>query len=136
MNKMLGCLVVAGAMMAAGLSGCTDPIAASQDPIQVYPQVQVDSYWMASWARVGTPVPMRVGAGQLEVAIPIRNLNDYDLQVEFQYRFKNKAGVLIEEPGRGSVRVPRKDQAEIRFTSMTPLAEDFQVTLRYIKMEG
>jgi len=92
LKKLLPLLVVAP-MMVVGMSGCTDPIAAWQDPIVEYPQVHVDAYSMQQKIRVQKPIATRFGAGQLQVDVPIRNLSDDDLTIDYVYYFVNERGI-------------------------------------------
>ncbi len=128
--------LAAAAMLAVvGLTGCTDPIVANRDNIDVYPQVHVESYFLRNVALVVQPprtsrVP---GSGQLRVSIPIRNKTDDDLNVDYIYYFLAANGKQVEKTsGRMFLNVPRKGMAEIEFVSLTP-AEDFRVELFHAK---
>ncbi len=130
LKKMFG-LGVLATMMAVG--GCTDPIPAYQDPLPDYPQVHVEAYLLQNLIRVQTPIVSHVGAGQLQVAIPVRNLADNDLQLDYIYYFYDARGALIAPPSsRQFVQVPRKGISQIEFTSLSPAA-DFRVEIRYAK---
>lgn len=127
---LLGLVAVVGAVMA----GCTDPIVPGQDAFVQYPQVQVDSYWLQTWTRVQPPVATRMGAGQLQVDIPIRNLTDSDLNLDFKYYFTDKNGVPVENPDSWvHTRVPRKGIGTIEFQSLSAMAQDFHVEIRVAK---
>ena len=117
-----------------GVAGCTGPISAEQDGIQLqdYPQVTVTGYWLQQNIRVQQPVATRVGNGQLHVVIPVRTHTDYDLSLDYQFTYLDKNGVQVEQPGWQYVRVPRKGMAQIEGTSMTP-GDDFRVLIRYRK---
>lgn len=128
--------VVFGLALAAVLmvAGCTDPIPAHRDYVARQGQIELNSYWLQTWTKVGDPVVNRVGSGQVEVTVPIRNLTDEELLLDYQYTFKNAAGAPVENTsGWHNIRIPRKGHAAITFTSMTPLPEDFHVQIRHLK---
>ncbi len=119
--------------LALAMSACTDPIPAYQDPLPDYPQVHVEAYLLQNLIRVQAPIVSRVGAGQLRVDIPIRNLADRDLPIDFVYYFYDARGVLIAPPSsRQFVSIPRKGISQIEFTSLSAAA-DFRVEIRYAK---
>lgn len=125
-------LPVCGIAMLA-LAGCTGPIEAERDGIQVYPQVMLTGYWLQQNIVVQPPMTSRVGNGQLKVIIPIRTHTDFDLSLDYQYTFVDKNGIGVEPMSSWQfVRVPRKGIAQMEFTSMSP-ADDFRVLIRYRK---
>lgn len=118
----------------AGLAGCNDPISGNQDTFSQYPQVRMNSYWLQQNTDVQKPIVMRTGSGQIDVQVPIRNKDDAELIVDYQYRFLSAQGAEVEaRSGWHNLRIPRKGIATIRFTSMTAMAEDFDVQIRYRK---
>ncbi len=127
MRKLLLCTM----LLPLVLMGCTDPIAAKQDPIQEYPQVHLTSYWLQTHLRVQQPIVSRVGAGQLAVQVSIRNLTDDDLSLDYKYYFMDEKGKQIQESGWTFVKVPRKGINAIDFTSLNFQAADFRVEIRY-----
>lgn len=114
------------------MSGCSDPIPALQDPLPDYPQVHVEAYLLQNLIRVQTPILSHVGAGQLRVDIPVRNLADRDLGIDYVYYFYDSRGVLIASPSSQFVSLPRKGISQIEFMSLSPAA-DFRVEIRYAK---
>jgi len=116
------------------LAACTDPIEVRSDKFSQYPQVHTESYYLKEWTRVQEPQAVRVGAGQLKVMIPIRNLTDNELQLDYIYTFTDPRGITVEGPSsRQFVRLPRKGIGQIEFTSMTATAADFRVQIFYAK---
>ncbi len=131
LKKIYGVAAVLPLVLA--MSGCSDPIPALQDPLPDYPQVHVEAYLLQNLIRVQPPILSHVGAGQLRVDIPVRNLADRDLGIDFIYYFYDSRGVLIAEPSsRQFVSIPRKGISQIEFTSLSPAA-DFRVEIRYAK---
>ena len=120
------------APMALVLSGCTDPIPAYDDPIVEYPQVHVDSYSLQNSIRVHKPIVTRFGAGQLQVDVPIRNLTDSDLSVDYIYYFMNNRGIQIGDPVVAYQRIPRKGIGQLEFKSLSAV-DDFRVEIRDAK---
>lgn len=133
MNKKLSLLAVA-LVACFGLAGCDDPISGNQDTFSQYPQVRMNSYWLQQHTDVQKPIVMRTGAGQIDVQIPIRNKDDAELIIDYQYRFLTTQGAEVEgRSGWHNLRIPRKGVSTIHFTSMTAAAEDFDVQIRYRK---
>lgn len=130
LKKFFPLLAVAPMMLA--VSGCTDPINAWQDPIVEYPQVHVDAYSMQQRIRVQKPIATRFGAGQLQVDVPIRNLTDDDLTVDYVYYFTDARGIEIGEPQTAFLRVQRKGIGQIEIKSMSAVA-DFRVEIKDAK---
>lgn len=124
-------------LTAAGLTACTHPIAAQQDEIQTYPQVHLTSHWLQTWTRVQPPIVHVVGSGQKEVAVPIRNLTNEYMILEYQYRFL-RGGAEAEQPSTWhTIRIPPRSMGTISFTSMVTTADDFDLTIRWRRqLEG
>ena len=130
LKKLLPFLLAAP--MALAITGCTDPINAWQDPIVEYPQVHVDAYSMQQRIRVQKPIATRFGAGQLQVDVPIRNLTDADLNVDYIYYFTNARGIQIGDPVTAFQMIPRKGIGQLEFKSMSAV-DDFRVEIRDAK---
>jgi uncharacterized protein YcfL len=126
--RMMSAAVLAGAGI---LGGCSDPIAARNEQIVQYPQVHVDAYSLHEAIVVQPPRVDRVGAGQLHVAITVRNKWDRDLRLQYKAYFVNQAGMTVEQPTPWTdFTVPRKGIDGFEFTSLGPTAADFRVELR------
>ncbi len=130
LKKLLPLLLVTP--LALAITGCTDPINAWQDPIVEYPQVHVDAYSMQQRIRVQKPIATRFGAGQLQVDVPIRNLTDDDLTIDYVYYFMDAKGIEIGEPQVAFLRVQRKGIGQIEIKSMSAVA-DFRVEIKDAK---
>jgi uncharacterized protein YcfL len=130
LRRLMGMCVLASLAVA----GCTGPISAEQDGIQLqeFPQVTVTGYWLQQNIRVQQPVASHVGNGQLKIVMPVRRHTDFDLSLDYQFTFLDKNGIQVEQPGWQYIRIPRKGIAQIECTSMLP-ADDFRVLLRYRK---
>ncbi|MEI8194673.1 MAG: DUF1425 domain-containing protein [Phycisphaerae bacterium] len=131
--KVIALTLAAATLALAGLTSCTEPISAQQDPIVAYPQVHMASHWLETWTRVQPPIVNAVGSGQLQVAIPIRNLTNDPLSIDYQYRFLNKGAEVEGRSGWHNYVIPPRGMGQITFTSMTHTANDFDVEIRYRK---
>ncbi len=129
--KLVRMLVAAGLVGLA--AGCAGPIAARQDDLQTtqYPQIFLDAYSLHEAIVVQPPIVGFVGAHQLHVAVPIRNKWDRDLHLQYRYSFKDERGMQLGEASPWmDFTVPRKGVDQFQFTSMSPMAADFEVHLR------
>ncbi len=112
------------------LAGCQGPVVPNQNTLNPFPQVHLTSYSLQGKILVNEPIVSRVGDGQLDVAIPVRNVTGSELYLEFQYRFLNAQGAQVEETsGWNTLRVPAYSMAQIHFTSLTAAA-NFDCTIR------
>ncbi|NNM88343.1 MAG: DUF1425 domain-containing protein [Phycisphaerae bacterium] len=117
-------------LLAVGLAGC-GPIVPIQDNMNPYPQVELTNWNLLGKIVVREPSASRVGDGQLHIVVPLRNLTDHELYLEYQYRFLNAKGVQVEHTsGWNTVRVQAHGMTQIHFTSLTALANDFNVDIR------
>ena len=117
-------------LLAVGLAGC-GPIVPFQDNMNPYPQVELTNWNLLGKIVVREPIASRVGDGQLHIVVPLRNLTGHELYLEYQYRFLNAKGVQVEQTsGWNTVRVQAHGMAQIHFTSLTALANDFNVDIR------
>ncbi len=113
--------VLAVGMFAA--AGCQGPVVPNQNTLNPFPQVHLASYGLQGKILVNEPIVSRVGDGQLDVVIPVRNVTADDLYLEFQYSFLNAQGAQVEETsGWNTLRVPAYSMAQIHFTSLTAAA--------------
>lgn len=131
--RMMG-MVVAAVVVGVGFAGCAGPISARQDDIQQgdYPQVHVDAYSLHEAMVVQKPIVHRVGVGQLDVTIPIRNKWDRALHLQYQYYFVDEQGARTEDASPWMpLTIPRKGFDQAHFTSLTPAA-DFHVEFQEI----
>ena len=125
MAMLLGSL-----LLAVWLSGC-GPIVPFQDNLKPYPQVELTNWNLLGKIVIQEPIASRVGDGQLHIVVPLRNLTGHELYLEYQYRFFNAQGVQVEQTsGWNTVRVQAHGIAQIHFSSLTALANDFNVDIR------
>ncbi|MGC9260243.1 MAG: hypothetical protein ACP5I8_09255 [Phycisphaerae bacterium] len=112
------------------LVGCQGPVTPYQNTRTPFPQVHLTSYGLRGKILVNEPIVSRVGDGQLDVVIPVRNVTGDELYLEFQYRFLNQLGAQVEETsGWNTLRVPAYSMAQIHFTSLTAAA-NFDCNIR------
>ena len=117
-------------LLVVGLAGC-GPIVPFQDNLNPYPQVELTNWNLLGKIVIREPIATRVGDGQLHIVVPVRNLTGHELYLEYQYRFLNAKGVQVEQTsGWNTIRVQAHGMAQIHFTSLTPLANDFNVDIR------
>ena len=113
-----------------GISGCQGPVIPGQNTLNPFPQVHLTSYHLQSKILVNEPIVSRVGDGQLDVVIPVRNVTADELYLEFQYTFLNAQGAQAQETsGWNTLRVPAYSMAQIHFTSLTAAA-NFDCNIR------
>ncbi len=119
---------------ALSLAACTRPVPMRQDPNGAPPQIHLTGYWIQNDV-YGEVLPVhRVGAGQLDVSVRLYNKRGHELQVDYMYRFLDQAGAQIEDPsGWHALRIPQKGFAEVKFTSMTAQAADFDLEVRPVQ---
>jgi len=111
-------------------SGCQGPVVPNQDELNPYPQVHLTSYSLQGDIVVKEPIVSRVGAGQLDVVVPVRNLTDSELYLQFQYRFLNQQGAQVEQTsGWMDLRIPAYSMSQAHFTSLTSQAQNFDVVI-------
>lgn len=114
------------------MAGCQGPVVPYQNTLSPFPQVHLTSYRLQGKILVDKPIVSRVGDGQLDVVIPVRNVTADDLYLEYQYRFMNAQGAQAEETsGWNTLRVPAYSMAQIHFTSLTAAA-NFDCDIRQL----
>ena len=113
------------------LIGCHGPVVPGQDTLTAFPQVHLTSYSLQGKITIQEPIVDRVGDGQLQVVVPVRNLTGSRLYLEYQYYFLNQQGVQVEEnSGWNTLRLPSYSIQQIQFTSLTALANNFDLDIR------
>ena len=112
------------------LAGCQGPVVPYADSLSPYPQIHLTSYSLQGKIVVKEPIVSRVGGGQLDVVVPVRNLTDQTLYLQYQYAFLDSRGVMIEgRSGWMDLRIPPYAMAQAHFTSMTPEAANFDLDI-------
>ena len=124
-------LLMGGLLAMAILAGCQGPVVPYKDAMSRYPQIHLTSYSLQSKIALQEPLVSRVGDGQLDVVVPVRNLSGGNLYLEYQYYFTNAQGGQAEETsGWNTLRLPAYGIEQIHFTSLTAGAADFDLTIR------
>ncbi|MDA8377185.1 MAG: hypothetical protein M0Z50_09025 [Planctomycetia bacterium] len=119
----LGVWAVLVSMGMFTLAGCQGPVVPNQNTVNPFPQVHLTSYGLQGKILVNEPIVSRVGDGQLDVVIPVRNVTGDELYLAFQYSFLNAQGAQVEETsGWNTLRIPAYSMAQIHFTSLTAAA--------------
>ncbi len=113
------------------VSGCHGPVVPGQNTLAVFPQVHLASYSLQGKITIQEPIVNRVGDGQLQVAVPVRNMTGDRLYLEYQYYFLNHQGVQVEEnSGWNTLRLPPYSVQQIQFSSLTAEAYNFDLDIR------
>ncbi len=114
------------------LAGCWNPIVPNRDVLTQYPQIHLATTGLQRQIYLQEPIVSRVGDGQLQVVVPVRNLENGRLILEYQYRFLNAQGVQVEgTSGWTTLRLPDyNSRAQIKFTSFTAQADNFDLDIR------
>ncbi len=76
----------------------------------------------------------RSSTGQLTVVIPIRSAINRTQYLEYQYEFYDGMGKKVEGPmGWTAITLEAGSPGTIQFTSVSQVAEDYRVTIRYAR---
>jgi hypothetical protein len=113
--------------------GVKEPIYGRQDPYSPG-QVNFVSEDLRTHTAVMPPVPSRDPAGLLHVTLAIRAATDRQLYVDYRARFFDREGQLITETGWISKVLAPNVPDQIVVNSITPRASDFQIDLRYTRI--
>jgi hypothetical protein len=132
-KKSLSMLAITAAAVLS-LAACTDPVPLRQDPTVTPPQIHLSGYILQNDI-YGQVLPVhRVGSGQLDVAVRLYNKRGHDQQLDYRYRFLDQSGAEIEAAsGWHALRIEQKGYAEVKFTSMTAQAADFDLEIRPVQ---
>ncbi len=131
-NRTAG-LVAIGAILTVLLAGCQGPVVPYKDSMARYPQIHLASYHLQNKIALQEPLVSRVGDGQLDVVVPVRNLTGGNLYLEYQYYFINQQGGQAQETsGWNTLRLPAYGIEQIHFTSLTAGAADFDLNIRQL----
>jgi uncharacterized protein YcfL len=115
------------------LSGCAvnPPIEARQDPY-TRQQIHLTSDDLRWHTAVDTPQVWRDDAGLLFITVPIRSTSNQQLNIDYRVTFFDRQGRPLGEPtGWLSKVLAANVPDQITVNSTTPLAQDFQIDLRY-----
>jgi hypothetical protein len=118
------------AVLCLSLVGCQGPVVPYADSLSPYPQIHLTSYSLQSKIVVKEPIVSRVGGGQLDVVVPVRNLTDHTLYLQYQYAFLDSRGIMVEgHSGWMTLRIAPYAMAQAHFTSMTAAAANFDLDI-------
>ena len=128
---------IVGIVLTLAAGGCWEPIAPNREVLRQYPQIHLATTGLQRQIYLREPIVNRVGDGQLQVVVPVRNLENGELNLEYQYRFLNNQGVQVEETsGWNTLRLPDYgSMAQIQFTSLTAQAANFDLDIRTLQVE-
>ena len=119
-------------LLASG-SGCQD----SDRPIpgrgEVYeqPWLTVGSSGLRHDTRIGDASRKLDESGILHVAVPIRNVTDEQLYVEYRITFVDATGGTVNHIGPTTLAIPPRQTREAAGNATSGQAKDFRVELNY-----
>jgi hypothetical protein len=113
--------------------GVKAPIEGRQDPYGPS-QIQYTDEDLRTHTAVGTPVLSRDGSGLLHVNVPIRAATNKQLYIDYRISFFDRGGQPLSQSGWLSKTLAPNVFDQITANSMSPLATDFQVDLRYTRV--
>lgn len=119
-------------VLAMLLTGCVKPpVQGRLDPFPA-DQIHFASKSLRDETAVGTPLVSRDTEGNLlHVTVPIRSASNYDLHIDYRVTFFDKNHQVINQTGWFTRTFTANTPDQIRVTSTSPRAADFQVDFRY-----
>jgi hypothetical protein len=132
MYKFVAMGLVSAALLAGGMTGCTDPIPAMQDRMAQPSQVIMADYWLQHQLHVDVLPPERIGAGQLKPNVQLRNLTDSPRSVDFKITYLDERRIAVDNPiGWQHATVPPRGYTQLDIpASMSAAARDFTIEIR------
>jgi uncharacterized protein YcfL len=123
------------ALLALVGCGVKAPIEGRHDPY-VPPQVQFTSERLRTDTAIGTPNPSRDQYGYLHVSVPIRAATNKQLYIDYRFTFYDRNGQPIGEATSWFHKTLNPNTFDqITANSTSTAAADFQVELRYTRIE-
>jgi uncharacterized protein YcfL len=116
-------------------AGCTDvrPTNVGRADPYAARQIQFTSQDLQNDTAVSAPILSRDPSGYLHVSVPIRSAIDADLHVDYQTRFFDATGAVIETTEWHTVTLPANTLDSVQDTCTSPAAANFQMTFRYAR---
>jgi hypothetical protein len=117
------------------LLGCTvkAPIEAREDPYVPH-QINMVSEDLRQSTAVMTPTPTRDPSGLLHVTLPIRAATNKQLYIDYRATFFDRNGQVLNQTTWLSKTLAPNVADQIQVNSTSPQAADFQIDLRYTRM--
>jgi uncharacterized protein YcfL len=131
MNRIAASLSVMALMIAAGCEPAA-PINGRNDPYSAR-QIQFTSTDLQNETAVSAPILARDPSGYLKVQVPIRDTINQDLIVDYQTRYFDASGAVIETKEWHTVTLPANTPYSVQDTSTSPAAANFEMVFRYAK---
>lgn len=130
---MMRMMMLASALMMAGLSACTDPVPAKPDKytMQTYPQV-VTMGNLEGAVAVAQPVVQPAGDGTpMRVSVPVRLLDDEPANAQYRFTFFDVNGMPLEPAMQWRyVLLPPKTQVFLEGISLQKEATDWRLEIQ------
>lgn len=118
--------------IAAMLAGCQNeaPLSAREEQYD-YPWLMVGSKDLRASTMVSDARRSRDEAGLLHVTVPIRNVTDKQLYVDYRVTFYDKNQMPLPQEFRKTLTIPARTARDATFNSTSPKAETFQMEITY-----
>jgi hypothetical protein len=113
--------------------GVSKPIYGRNDPYPPH-QVSFASEDLRTHTAIGTPAISRDPAGLLFVTLPIRAATDLQLYVDYRVTWLDPTGNVLSKTGWLSKTLAPNVHDQIQVNSLSPRAVDFQIDVRYTRM--
>ena len=121
----LALILAAGCEVAPPNNGRNDPYSARQ--------YQFTSADLQNETAVGQAILGRDPSGYLKVQVPIRDTINQDLIIDYQVRYFDATGAVIETKEWHTVTLPANTPYSVQDTSTSPAAQKFEMIFRYAK---
>ena len=125
--------LVIPAVLLLGQAGCHEsehPIA-GRGEIYDQPWLTLGSGSLHYDTRIGDARPTRDANGILNVAVPVRNVTDKQLYIEYRITFLDAAGNEVNHIGPSTMTIPARQSREAIGNATGAQAKDFHVEMNY-----
>ncbi len=125
------------AVCAAWFASCSTapyPAYAIEDDAEQVASVVVADTALQNVIRVGRAQVSRLQTGELKVIVPVRNVDDEQIQVLAQISFRDEQRLSVGDTSNRQVKlIPPGDTIELMWTSLSKDAADYVVRLGWNK---
>lgn len=133
MSRFTAAIIPALLLITAGCSDVRPTYTGRADPYSAR-QIQFTSQDLQNDTAIsGAPIVSRDPSGYLHVTVAIRSAVDHDLHVDYQTRFFDASGAVIETTEWHAVTLPANSPDSVEDVCTSPAAANFQTTFRFSK---
>jgi len=126
----VACLLVGAPLLLVGCGGSPDaPITGRADRFE-QPWLQLGSQNLRVDTVVGDARPVRDANGIFRVSVPVRNVTDLELHIDYTYTFTDENGTEVNRYP-GVLHIPSRQTAEAVGNASSPAATKFRLALSY-----